>query len=67
VGVIAALLLAVNGTAIYFAGEILSTSAEMFAAILGLWATLRLTRDPSLPAVVVCGLAWGLVERGARD
>ena len=60
VGVFAALLLAVNGTAIYFAGEILSTSAEMFAAILGLWATLRLTRDPSLSAVVVCGLAWGL-------
>ncbi|MCX6600578.1 MAG: tetratricopeptide repeat protein [bacterium] len=59
-GVIAALLLAVNGTAIYFAGEILSTSAEMLAAILGLWATLRLTRDHGLPAVMVCGLAWGV-------
>jgi tetratricopeptide (TPR) repeat protein len=59
VGVIAALLLAVNGTAIYFAGEILSTSAEMLAAILGLWATLRLTRDHGLPVVMVCGLAWG--------
>ena len=58
-GIIAALLLAVNGTAIYFAGEILSTSAEMLAAILGLWATLRLTRDHGLPAVMVCGLAWG--------
>ena len=59
-GIIAALLLAVNGTAIYFAGEILSTSAEMLAAILGLWATLRLTRDHGLPAVMVCGLAWGV-------
>lgn len=58
-GIIGALLLAVNGTAIYFAGEIVSTSAEMLAAILGLWATLRLTRDHDLPAVMVCGLVWG--------
>jgi Tfp pilus assembly protein PilF len=60
VGVIAALLLAVNGMAIYFAGEMVSTSAEMLAAILGLWATVRMTRDRSLPTVIVCGLSWGL-------
>lgn len=59
VGIIAALFLAVNGMAIYFAGEIVSPSAEMLAAILGLWATVRLTRDQSLPAVFVCGLSWG--------
>jgi tetratricopeptide (TPR) repeat protein len=61
VGIIAALLLALNGMAIYFAGEIVSTSAEMLAAILGLWATVRLTRDRRPSAVIVCGLAWGLV------
>jgi tetratricopeptide (TPR) repeat protein len=55
----AALLFAVNGTTIYFAGEILSTSAEMLAAAFGMWATFRLLRDHSRPAVVLCGLAWG--------
>ncbi|MDD5087954.1 MAG: tetratricopeptide repeat protein [bacterium] len=60
VGILAAALLAVNGTAVYFANEILSTSLEMLAAALGLWATLRLTHDRGLPAVLLCGLAWGL-------
>jgi len=60
VGVLAATLLAINGTAIYFANEILSTSLEMLAATLGLWATLRLARDRGTRAVLLCGLAWGL-------
>jgi len=59
VGVIASALFAVNGTTIYFAGEILSTSAEMLAAILALWATLRVTRAWSSESLVLCGLAWG--------
>jgi len=59
VGIVAALLLAVNGTTIYFAGELVSSSAEMMVAALGLWATLRLTRDPGLTSVTVCGLIWG--------
>ncbi|MBU1984581.1 glycosyltransferase family 39 protein, partial [bacterium] len=60
VGILAAALLAINGTAIYFAGEILSTSTELLAAVLGLWATLRLTRDVRPTAVFLCGLSWGL-------
>lgn len=60
VGVIAAGLFAVNGITIYFAGEILSSSAEMTCAVLALWATLRLTRQTDATALIVCGLAWGL-------
>lgn len=60
VGIIAAFLLAVNGMAIYFTGEILSTSMEMLAAILGFWAIARLTRERTLKSIVLCGLTWGI-------
>ena len=59
-GILAAGLFAVNGTAIYFATEILSTSTEMLAAILALWATLRLARDHSGTALFLSGMSWGL-------
>jgi tetratricopeptide (TPR) repeat protein len=60
IGVLAAVLFAVNGMAIYFAAEILPTSTEILAAALLTWATFRLIRDHSNPALIVCGLAWGL-------
>ncbi len=60
IGIIAAGLFALNGTAIYFAGEILSTSAEMLAAALILWSTLRLARTRAMAALLLCGLSWGL-------
>jgi Flp pilus assembly protein TadD/4-amino-4-deoxy-L-arabinose transferase-like glycosyltransferase len=59
VGVLAAFLFAVNGMAIFYAGEILSTSLEMLAAAVGMWMAFRLLRDPSLLSAFVCGLAWG--------
>lgn len=60
IGVIAAFLLAINGTTIYFAGEILSTSLEMLVGTLGLWATLRLTRDRRPTLILLCGFVWGI-------
>jgi tetratricopeptide (TPR) repeat protein len=60
VGVVAAALFAVNGMAIYFAAEMVSTSAEVLAAAVMMWATLRLTRDTSPVTLILCGLAWGL-------
>jgi tetratricopeptide (TPR) repeat protein len=59
VGLIAGWLFALNGMAIYFACEMVSTSVEMFAAILGLWSIFRLTRELSPRSLVLCGLAWG--------
>lgn len=59
-GIVAGLLFAVNGTAIYYGGEILSSSAELLAAVFCLWSVLRLLRNPGYDAVAVCGLAWGL-------
>jgi tetratricopeptide (TPR) repeat protein len=58
-GVVAALLLALNGMCIFYGGELLSVSAEILAAVLAAWATLRLSRDRSSAALLVCGLAWG--------
>lgn len=59
VGILAGLLFALNGMTIYFACELVSTSAEMLAAALCLWSLLRLTRDRKPISFVLCGLAWG--------
>ena len=59
-GVIAAFLFAINGMAIFYSAELLSTSAEILAAALLIWATFRLLRDHTYPALIVCGLAWGM-------
>jgi tetratricopeptide (TPR) repeat protein len=60
VGVLAGLLFALNGMAIYFSAELVSPSLEMFTASLATWATFWLFRDRSRVSVFVCGLAWGL-------
>lgn len=57
---VAALLFAVNGMAIYFCGEILSTSLEMLVAALAAWSSLALRKSPTLRQAAVCGLLWGL-------
>ena len=59
VGLVAALLFALNGMGIYFAAEIVPPSAEMLAAVLAAWALLRLSRDQHWVALAVAGLAWG--------
>ncbi len=53
-------LLALNGMAIYFSGEILTTSLELLASICLLWATLRAIAKPSVHTWIVCGLALGV-------
>ncbi len=58
--VIAAGLFAVNGMAIFFCAEILSTSLEMLLAILAVWSTLALRKSPTAKQALVCGLIWGL-------
>jgi tetratricopeptide (TPR) repeat protein len=57
---VAAGLLALNGLAIYFSAEIVTTNFEILAAVCALWATLRALRKPSTSASLVCGLAWGI-------
>jgi tetratricopeptide (TPR) repeat protein len=52
-------LLALNGMAIYFSGEILTTSLELLASVCVLWATLRAIAKPSMATWIVCGLALG--------
>jgi Tfp pilus assembly protein PilF len=60
VGVVSAVLFAVNGMAIFYACELVSPSAEMLASLLCAWTTLRLFRDSSFAAIIVCGLSYGL-------
>ncbi len=57
---IAAGILALSGMAIYFSGEILSTSLELLIAICALWATLHVLSNPTRLASALCGLSWGL-------
>ncbi|MBI5058177.1 tetratricopeptide repeat protein [candidate division KSB1 bacterium] len=57
--IVAAALLALNGTCIFYGGELLSVSAEILAATLVAWATLRLSRDSTPASLLLCGLVWG--------
>lgn len=57
---IAAALLAVNGMAIFFSGEILSTSLELFLSVLAAAITLELRRTRTFRSAVVFGVVWGL-------
>ncbi len=57
---IAAGLLALSGMAIYFSGEILSTSLELLIAICALWATLHVLTNPTRISSALCGLSWGI-------
>jgi Flp pilus assembly protein TadD/4-amino-4-deoxy-L-arabinose transferase-like glycosyltransferase len=57
---IAAGLLALNGLAIYFSAEILTTSLEIFAVICALWATLRALSKPGMGTSLLCGVVWGI-------
>lgn len=57
---IAGTLFAVNGMVIYFSAEILSTSLEMFMAVLAGWGTLALRKSLSVRQALLCGIIWGL-------
>jgi tetratricopeptide (TPR) repeat protein len=61
-GIIATGLFALNGMCIFYGGELLSVSLEILAAVIVAWSTLRLQRDLSLAAIIVCGFSWGLAS-----
>jgi tetratricopeptide (TPR) repeat protein len=57
---VAAGLLALNGLAIYFSAEIVTTSLELLTVVCALWATLRTLAKPNMRTSLLCGLAWGI-------
>lgn len=57
---IAASLLALNGIAIFFSVEILTTSFELLATVCAIWATLRALDKPTTNTWILCGLTWGM-------
>lgn len=57
---IAAGLLAVNGIAVFYGAEILSSSLELLMAVLAAWSTLALRKNPDWRQAVLCGIVWGL-------
>ncbi len=59
-GVLAGLLMALNGMCIYFSCELVPACAEMLVATSVAWSSLRLKRDSSAATLAICGLAWGL-------
>src|SRR3989339_1222493 len=60
IGLIASLLFALNGMAIYFSAEILSVSLEMLISVLCLWTLIHLWKHPGNVAAVICGIVFGL-------
>ena len=58
--IVAASLFAINGMAIFFCGEILSSSLEMLIAVLAAWSMLAVRKSPSLKLALITGLVWGL-------
>lgn len=58
--IIATALFALNGSCIFYGGEILSVSFEILASVIVAWTTLRLQRELSTASVIVCGLSWGI-------
>ncbi|MCC6475768.1 glycosyltransferase family 39 protein [bacterium] len=57
---VAAALFAINGLAIFYSAEILSTSLEMLAAVLAAWSTLSLIQEANWKSSLSCGLTWGV-------
>ncbi len=57
---VAAGLLALNGLAIYFSAEIVTTSLELLTAVCALWATFRALAKPGMRTSLVCGVTWGI-------
>jgi tetratricopeptide (TPR) repeat protein len=60
VAIIASALFALNGMAIFYSAELLSVSAEMLMATVGMWAIFHLTKELSIKSIAICGLTWGL-------
>lgn len=60
IGLLAAMLFSVNGMAIYFCGEILSTSLEMLMMALCIWSLFALWNNPGIVATAIGGLVFGL-------